>query len=80
MLIKLRCAPCGSYSTVSFEQLYSLWKQVWESLKGRKKKVDLPVTVQIKCLCGTTNHYDGPMFRHIFGIAFDEMMNNKDTV
>jgi len=78
MYVELACSQCGSSSLYSFAVLYSLWKENYGKMCPEHQKKAKAV-VKIECHCGHRERYDGPMFRYIFQLIFDEFVRKEEV-
>lgn len=78
MYVDLRCSKCGDCSRVSFAQLCEVWRQGYETMSLESKAKARAVT-DIKCHCGHSERYDGPMFQYIFQFIFDEFVKEEEV-
>lgn len=76
MYVMLRCSKCGDAAEVAFAQLYDIWKKGYEELCDEHKK-RARVNTDVKCHCGTTDTHDGPMFKYLFQLIFDEVVRTS---
>ncbi len=77
MYIELVCDGCGEIAPVSFDILFNLWKQDYDTLHEEHKK-NATVVTEIKCHCGYENKYDGLFYKYIFQLIFEECLNSTD--
>ena len=78
MYVELRCSECESCSRVSFATLWEIWKEGYGQMCPKHKKQAKAVT-DIRCHCGHSERYDGPMFSYIFQLIFDELVKEEEV-
>jgi hypothetical protein len=76
MYVELQCSECGNSSRVSFALLYKIWKEGYAKM-GSKHRAQAKAVTDIKCHCGHDERYDGPMFKYIFQLIFDEFVKEE---
>ena len=72
MYINLRCGNCRKVFPVAYNTLYGIWKTSYVKVPDAKKP-DVSLSVETPCECGHTERFDTPMFKHTFGVMFEEM-------
>ncbi len=76
MYVNLACSKCGESETVSFASLYSLWKVQYD----KSGKTAVAAYTEVVCHCGHRERYEGPMFKYIFQLIFDEFIKEETEV
>ena len=70
-----RCPACGAKSSVALKSLCSIWEKKYAKLSDESKSTkDISFSAEIECFCGHKSCYDSPMSKHVFSIAFNELV------
>ncbi len=78
MYIELVCDGCGEIAPVSYEVLFDLWKQGYDTMCEEHRK-NATVVTEISCHCGHQNKYDGPLYKYVFQLIFEECLNSTNS-
>jgi hypothetical protein len=76
MQIKVTCSECEKLLLLTFEQLYTLWKELYDTLCAEHKD-KLKARIRTKCNCGHTELYESYMFNYVFQLIVDELVKEN---
>ena len=76
MYIELRCSVCGDVEAISFATLYDIWVRGYAAMEPELRPTSTPYT-EVTCYCGHTERFEGPMFKYIFCLIYDEFVKEK---